>query len=244
MQAFDTAQFIQMTSLGSDLVILAGDLNTEPGDLAYRIMLSVSGLVDAFMKAGERVNHISATSECLTNSYTSAHLVKKKTPGKRIDYIMYHPGSNLYIQLKNYCLPLPDKVPYKTFSYSDHEGVEATLIITKNQVVSCYEDIEFKKSVLEESIEVCDEALNSLNNSKWLYWFFTFILLAMLFFTLTVESPFGLTPVYHILKVLISLFLFYTLMMATIWNKIEKHAIISGRFSMITSLKKCQKVDT
>lgn len=36
LQAYDTAQFIQLTSGKADLVVLAGDLNTEPGDLAYR----------------------------------------------------------------------------------------------------------------------------------------------------------------------------------------------------------------
>lgn len=36
LQAFDTAQFIQLTSMGADLVVLAGDLNTEPDDLSYR----------------------------------------------------------------------------------------------------------------------------------------------------------------------------------------------------------------
>ncbi|KAJ8926431.1 hypothetical protein NQ314_021219 [Rhamnusium bicolor] len=36
LQAYDTAQFIMLTSGGADLVVLAGDLNTEPGDLAYR----------------------------------------------------------------------------------------------------------------------------------------------------------------------------------------------------------------
>ena len=36
LQAYDTAQFIKLTSGNCDLVILAGDLNTEPDDLAYR----------------------------------------------------------------------------------------------------------------------------------------------------------------------------------------------------------------
>lgn len=36
LQAYDTAQFIMLTSENADLVVLAGDLNTEPGDLAYR----------------------------------------------------------------------------------------------------------------------------------------------------------------------------------------------------------------
>lgn len=36
LQAYDTAQFILLTSGSADLIVLAGDLNTEPGDLAYR----------------------------------------------------------------------------------------------------------------------------------------------------------------------------------------------------------------
>ncbi|RZC35002.1 Calreticulin domain containing protein, partial [Asbolus verrucosus] len=165
-----------MTSGGADLVVLAGDLNTEPGDLAYRIMLSVPGLVDAFNEAGEMVQDMAATNESLTNSYTPAALVKKNVPGKRIDYIMYHPGSNLQIDLKSYQLPLPNKVPERSFSYSDHEAVAATLIITKNETKPMKTNLQLKRTVLEESIEVCDEALRSLNNHKYLYWFFTLVL--------------------------------------------------------------------
>lgn len=36
VQAFDTAQFIQATRGDSIVQVLAGDLNCEPGDLAYR----------------------------------------------------------------------------------------------------------------------------------------------------------------------------------------------------------------
>lgn len=48
LQAFDTAQFIHMTSGGADLVILGGDLNTEPDDLAYQVLLLNAGLHDAY----------------------------------------------------------------------------------------------------------------------------------------------------------------------------------------------------
>ncbi|KAH0808115.1 hypothetical protein GEV33_014666 [Tenebrio molitor] len=131
LQAFDTAQFIQMTSGGADLVILAGDLNTEPGDLAYRIILNVSGFTDAFNEAGETVQDMAATCESLTNSYTPTALLKKNIPGKRLDYIMYHSSSNLQVDLKSYELPLPNKVPECSYSYSDHEAVAATLIISR-----------------------------------------------------------------------------------------------------------------
>lgn len=240
LQSFDTAQFIQMTSGGADLVILAGDLNTEPGDLAYRLMLSVPGLVDAFSEAGESVQDCVATNESLTNSYTPIALLKKKIPGKRIDYIMYHPGSNLQIDLKSYTLPLPSKIPDYSYSYSDHEAIAATFIITENEIMTLKNDQYMKKTVLEESIEVCDEALKSLSNHKILYWFFTFVLVVLLVTTLATNSPFGsnLNFVYHILKILITLFMFYTFMMATIWNKIERHAVIAGKLGMETALRK------
>ncbi|KAJ3658126.1 hypothetical protein Zmor_009884 [Zophobas morio] len=244
LQSFDTAQFIQMTSGGADLVVLAGDLNTEPGDLAYRLMLSVPGLVDAFNEAGETALDIVATNESLTNSYTPPSLVKKNIPGKRIDYIMYHPGSNLQIDLKSYSLPLPDRVPGCDYSYSDHEAVAATLVISKNDVLAAKEDLQMKKTVLEESIQICDEALKSLGHNKYLYWFFTFVLFVLLVTTLATNSPFGLNFVYHILKVVITVFMFYTLIMATIWNKIEKHAVIAGKLAMSTALRKLKTKDS
>ncbi|XP_044255447.1 putative neutral sphingomyelinase [Tribolium madens] len=245
LQSFDTAQFIQMTSGDADLVVLAGDLNTEPGDLAYRIMLSVPGLVDAFSEAGESVQDCVATNESLTNSYTPVALLKKNIPGKRIDYIMYHPGSNLQIDLKSYTLPLPHKIPECSFSYSDHEAIAATLIITKSEIRSLRSDQHMKKSVLEDSIEICDDALRSLNNHKYLYCFFTFVLLVLLVTTLATDLPFGynLNFIYHIWKILITLFMFYTFMMATIWNKIERHAVIAGKLGMETALKKLKAKD-
>uniref|UniRef100_A0A1Y1JYV0 sphingomyelin phosphodiesterase n=1 Tax=Photinus pyralis TaxID=7054 RepID=A0A1Y1JYV0_PHOPY len=38
LQVFDTAQFIQLTSGAADFIVLAGDLNTEPGDLPHRFV--------------------------------------------------------------------------------------------------------------------------------------------------------------------------------------------------------------
>nr|CAD7199722.1 unnamed protein product [Timema douglasi] len=46
LQAFDLSQMVRLTSVGADVVILAGDLNTEPGDLAQRIICHNSELSD------------------------------------------------------------------------------------------------------------------------------------------------------------------------------------------------------
>lgn len=36
LQAYSTAEFVKLTSSSADISILAGDLNTAPGDLSYR----------------------------------------------------------------------------------------------------------------------------------------------------------------------------------------------------------------
>jgi len=45
------SQFINMTSTNADIVILGGDLNTEPGDLGYRIICHNAQLQDSFLQA-------------------------------------------------------------------------------------------------------------------------------------------------------------------------------------------------
>lgn len=117
LQAYDTAQFILLTSGSADLILLAGDLNTEPGDLAYRVILTVPGLTDAYMKAGNISEERFATCESLRNSYTPSSLLREKILGKRIDYVMYHPGSNIKVDQKSYTLPLPDRVPKQPYRY-------------------------------------------------------------------------------------------------------------------------------
>lgn len=91
MQAFDTAQFIQSTRCDSCVQVLAGDLNTEPGDLAYRVLLVASGLQETF----NGIEHGAAgTNECGSNSYTPASIKESAPNGKRIDYILYRSGVN------------------------------------------------------------------------------------------------------------------------------------------------------
>jgi len=50
-QAYDTAQFISLTSRRADVTIVGGDLNTEPGDLAYRVIVHTAQLQDSYFEA-------------------------------------------------------------------------------------------------------------------------------------------------------------------------------------------------
>jgi len=48
MQAFDTANFIRVTSAGSDLAVLAGDLNSNPNDICYKLICLGANMIDTY----------------------------------------------------------------------------------------------------------------------------------------------------------------------------------------------------
>lgn len=127
IQAFDTAQFIENTRGSSILQILAGDLNTEPGDLAYRVLLTTSQLNDAYKEQ----NDLDGTNECAKNYYTALNVAKTSPKGKRIDYILHRPGYKYESEILEYSHPFPSKIPGYEFGYSDHEAVFAKIKIFK-----------------------------------------------------------------------------------------------------------------
>lgn len=238
LQAFDTAQFIQLTSTSADLAVLAGDLNTEPGDLAYRIIVGVTGLTDAFTEAGEIAQ--TGTNETLTNSYTNSSLIKNHCEGKRIDYIMYRPSPNVKLDLVKYCLPLPERVPDCSFSYSDHEAVAATLKLEKCETRAPEFDRDSLKAILGECVEVCDAALRRLLTQKRVFWFFSFVLFCLLIATIATDAPFGYAIVYHVLRALLTGALCFTIVMASLWNMIERNAVVAGKLTMEVGLRRVQ----
>jgi len=123
-QAFDTAQFIGLTSQGADVVIVGGDFNTEPGDLAYRLMVHTAELKDTYFERPKQGDSVSSqmvhpnpsmfqtfcimaslkdmfyTCETPGNSYTSSSSLKSNPFGKRIDYVLYNSNNRVKVSLK------------------------------------------------------------------------------------------------------------------------------------------------
>uniref|UniRef100_A0AAR5PU77 sphingomyelin phosphodiesterase n=1 Tax=Dendroctonus ponderosae TaxID=77166 RepID=A0AAR5PU77_DENPD len=244
LQTYDTAQFILLTSGSADLIVLAGDLNTEPGDLAYRVILTVSGLVDAYMQTGSISDDRFATNESLRNSYTPSSLIKDKIVGKRIDYVMYHPGPNVKVELKSYALPLPDRVPKQSFSYSDHEAILVELSLSRDSKSSknCPDEAA-KKLVLEECVALCKEALKSISKTKILYW--TAVLLLFLLFLASLIVPAVVSVkmiddypvIFGVFRIIFTALVLFFILMATLWSRIEMHGVLSGKLAMEMSLK-------
>lgn len=223
------------------MIILAGDLNTEPGDLAYRIILAMVGFTDSFTEAEVENHETSSTCENLLNSYTPSKLIKKQIPGKRIDYILYSGNARTSIYLKKYLQPLPDRVPECNYSYSDHEAVAITLTLEKTDKAKQNLNENVQNSILKEGIEICEDALKKLVYHKQVYWFFSALLLMGLTITMAFDVPGRFFIAYHIFKVLLSFLLVFTVVMASLWNRIESHAILAGKLGMEVSLKRIRE---
>lgn len=241
IQAFDTAQFLENTRGDCSLQILAGDLNIEPGNLAYRTLLSTSKMKDSFV---QKPCKFMGTHENTYNSYTSETIMKTNQEGIRIDYILYREHPDYDCKVDEYELPLLDKIPEINLSYSDHEAVHAKITISKkNSRVSSAEDLNFIQDNvknLKECIATCNNSLKQLDSHRRTYTMMAIGLGVILINIVEFSPAYGFKTAYLILKfLLVGLTLFFVFM-ATLWNIMEKHGILAGKLSMEIALSNSQ----
>ncbi|CAL8135985.1 unnamed protein product [Orchesella dallaii] len=238
-QAFDTAQFISVTSKHADVVIVGGDLNTEPGDLAYRLIVHTAQLRDACNEVSleSSAKEVMNTCETATNSYSSPNSLKLNPFGKRIDYIAYKGGSNVNVSALSCETSWPDRVPGQPFSFSDHEAVVTKLRVSKSDAnVKSLVSNDAKRETLEESIEVCDHALSHLQTSKNMYILLSLAMFVLLSMTANLELTGYLSPLIPMLRAVILFIFFFGIFMSVIWHRMEVHGILSGKLGMLIEL--------
>lgn len=180
------------------------------------------------------------TSETPANSYTASESLQACPNGKRIDFVMCSSRKGLQIETVDVNIPLPPRIPNCPFSYSDHEAVCAKFRILETQTVSNNKNWskETSTSSLKEALQVCDAALRNISNDRRNYWvaFGIFIvLLAALPFTYDGSRIVHYTlAITHLLLTLVAVF---CLIMATVWNRIERHGILAGKLAIVTRMK-------
>lgn len=239
VQAVDAAQFIQLTSGFCDIIILGGDLNIEPDSLPYRIICGESCyLKDCFLISSNQISKdLEGTNESSRNSYSDPKSLLINSHGKRIDYILFRAKSNIQVNLVDYELPLPSRVPNREFSYSDHEAVSATIEFTlKTKATNSLnaEELEIinSETTLNEGLAVCNEALISLAKSRQYYTKWSVVLFVTLMTILSLSLPNEMNTVFKIIVVILSIGLCFTAFMSSLWNRIEVNAILSGKLSL------------
>lgn len=238
IQAFDTAQFLENTRGDCSLQILAGDLNTEPGDLAYRVLLSTSKMKDSFK---HKPSAFSGTHEYAYNTYSSADLSTKKPEGIRIDYVLFREHPDVECEIEDYELPLLDKIPELNISYSDHEAIHAKISIMKKNH-STESQVEDKAVTqdniknLKECIATCNKSLKMLESHRRSYTMMAIGLGVILINIVEIDPAYGFKTAYMILKFLLCGLTLFFVFMATLWNIMEKHGVLAGKLSMEIAL--------
>ncbi|XP_004927793.1 putative neutral sphingomyelinase isoform X2 [Bombyx mori] len=232
LQAYSTAEFVKLTSSPADVSILAGDLNTAPGDLSYKIISQLPSLLDPYNMKFEGTNPLiakaSGTSDNLNNSYSDPKQVKAYPEGKRIDHILFHTNHSWEARVVNFGNPLPDRVPEQQFSYSDHNAVSLELHLKpcEQKLNQRQESVDSAfQETITQAIKVCRDATTNLSKSKKLY-----LLSGGLIFMFLLGSV-GFWPnflIYDVLKLLITALCFYNLVMGSLWNQIEMNSLKAG----------------
>lgn len=219
--------------------ILAGDLNTEPGDLAYRILLSTAKMKDSFQQKPSRFK---GTHEYAYNTYTSGAISEKNPEGIRIDYVLFRGNENLNVEVDEYELPLLDKIPELNISYSDHESVHVRFTISekpKNQSPEEADNqtiIEDNIKNLKECINTCNKSLKMLESHRRSYTMMAIGLSVLLINIVEISPAYGFQTAYMLLKFLLCGLTLFFVFMATLWNIMEKHGILAGKLSMEMAL--------
>nr|QQM99883.1 neutral sphingomyelinase [Nephotettix cincticeps] len=235
VQAFDTAQFVDLTSGAAHFSILAGDLNTQPGELCHQLIQHTAHLHDSYEKHAE--DSSLGTYDCKRNSYADQKLVSQNPNGQRIDHILYRPGLGTKVDLVKYMFPLPERVPGKSFSYSDHEAIAATFKITpptnhsladhaisnRTEMITC----------LREGTAIVTDAVRDLYYTRMRYWSITSaIVFGLLMMCLFTDVPSNYTRTFQLALVVLTAVSIFCFVMATVWNNIEQNALRSSVMSM------------
>ncbi|KAI8752839.1 sphingomyelin phosphodiesterase 2-like isoform X2 [Biomphalaria glabrata] len=162
-QTFELCQFVRNTAYNCDIAILAGDLNTSPTHLGYKILTQHASLKDCWAEKNlSEIECKESGGTCMVpgNIYTGDVAQSSSPFGVRIDYIMYRTSANVSATVADCSIGI-GKVPQTNIDYSDHEAVFTSISLTKNPV----SQQEVRNSTLTKDLrDVFQQSLNVLDN--------------------------------------------------------------------------------
>ncbi|KAG8195046.1 hypothetical protein JTE90_029626 [Oedothorax gibbosus] len=232
-QAFEFSQYVRMTSESADLSIVAGDFNTEPTDLPYKIIIHNAKCLDAYTsQTGSPVTDstcVRTTCGHPNNLYTTKKELNDCPTGKRIDYILYKCGPGTYVKCLSCETPLGNIGPESNVPYSDHEAVVAQLHVFKSlDAPKQPENPKARLEAIDGSHNILRKSLKELQKSRLVYVLLSFLLLALLVLTCLIDNIGLLGILLLFFQFLATLVLAFCLWMALIAHKIEYSALTSA----------------
>lgn len=266
IHALESASWIKLTSSAADLTIYAGDFNTEPTSVAYKLLRHTTPLEDCWAEAHGGPESGGQTSETPTNTFTTASALKTCPQGKRIDFVMYRTGPKTLAKTKKCELPLPQVVPNHGFSFSDHEGLSATLRLCKKRELggggasSAFppppSPPTFRRKlsllcrphaqpVIHDAIQVIRKSRKS--STAFPYTTFSVVIVILLVASFIPSFTLYYTDMQPAIEIvlfvprclLFVLFVFY-LLMATLFQRREQHALEAAERSLLLMKDNCE----
>ena len=245
-QATQTARFIEFTRKGADVCFLAGDMNAAPDELPYQTIVLETGMSDSFLSNGRSNanSYTGMTNGTPNNSYTHRKELAEFPYGQRIDYIFYWTRADLIANIVSCINPLPDRVPYQSFSHSDHDAVCCTLTITSNSNNQQYDSANKSRLSMHRMklMNVVDKALVNLQKDQRLYWLNFSGAGALLIASLVLHfyylgwafggrlwlwNCFWFVLIFFLVTVLV-----FSFSMASVWNRTERESLLSWKLAI------------
>ncbi|RXG68238.1 hypothetical protein Avbf_13888 [Armadillidium vulgare] len=198
-KAFEASEMLKETTIDHHLAIFGTDFNSEPCDIPFKIFIYNSGFRDSFTTC-EKEPPIGTeiTSGNPRNSYTVSD------SEKRIDYILYKHTEDYKVEVLLHDHPLPAKVPFKDFSYSDHEALRTVISIERKSSINSDEPVvndntrncnmlAGEEKTFLEAYKICDDGLQNALRYQLLWFSITlglivFIPMLMWYFVYNDES--------------------------------------------------------
>lgn len=167
--------------------------------------------------------------------------------------------SALQINVTKFELPFDKRIPNGRVSHSDHEAVTATICASKvssvqekvtNNIDSSFSEAiskskanDYLRSTLRQSIQVCNDSLKQLLTNRMFYVAVAVSALVFLFTIMDWEAPYGMKWAFVWLRIIVAAYILFNVVMATVWNAIEKNGIVSGKLAMEMQLNGITDVD-
>ncbi|MBN3297397.1 NSMA phosphodiesterase, partial [Amia calva] len=132
VQSWELLNFIRHTAGCADLVILGGDLNMHPQDLGNRLLRGYTGLRDAYTEAEKFDGCEEGITLIAQNPFINKKELVPFEKGVRIDYILFKGSGKVSVKCESLSTT-KGSVPGKSFPYSDHEALNAVLLLQREE---------------------------------------------------------------------------------------------------------------
>ncbi|XP_033740259.1 putative neutral sphingomyelinase [Pecten maximus] len=232
-QAFEMSQLIKLTATKHlcDFVITAGDFNLQPTDLGYKILRENAQLRDSWLELNDETDS-GMTCDISSNYFTSPSQLQMFPKGKRLDYILVRNNEGTSVEVVN-CQVTMGKIPGHPYNYSDHEGVSATLSISKsNNAPRYHHDPSRLNPLLSDAVTLVERGMTKVSSNGQFYTILAVMSICLLYMVSSLDIPPWLGLIRGMLLVALTLLFGFCIWNKAILSRIETHGLMATKYDL------------